>query len=496
MVPYVSVTFALRIRCYFVILLSNERDFQILKMMYFFSRKLLVIVISVVLLGAGIGLSDSNAVQAQVPKVTADAVVGADGKINEDSLKAFVTWATAVSAEITDITAGNALRAAIYDTTGDYRSGDNIYLMYLTDHKGTIIFHPGNRNLESIAALEVTDDEGNEVIKNMLAAGTSEAMRVEYCWNDPNDDSDNAPGATCKPSYAMRYFAPTINTDLVVVGGYYQDLSALVTPLPNIPVPAVTAADVVDDESLKQFVEGAAQWSTELFNHVGFAGVLHWKVEFRKDVKDGGVFKDGLVYLYSMTPDGFVVFHGLDAWREGRIVINNPDIRGDTTFVRRIIQEAQSGGGFVDYYWDNPDDPNDDQEGTLRRAYGTSIMPDGIQGEYILAGAYFPSLTTSVEGTTTEIPTEFTLHGNYPNPFNPSTRIQFDLPERAQVKLQVVDLWGRKVIELPAQAFEAGANRTIELNAGHLASGTYIYRMTATGLESRYDKAGLMTLVK
>ncbi len=466
------------------------------KMMHLVSRKLLVTVISVTLLGTGIGLSESNAVQAQVPKVTAKAVVGADGQINEDSLKAFVTWATAVSAEITDFAAGNALRAAIYDTTGDYRSGDNIYLMYLADNAGTVVFHPGNRDVEGKAALEVTDDEGTEVIKKMLAAGTDEAVRVEYCWNDPNDDSDNAPGATCKPSFAMRYFAPTINIDLVVVGGYYQDLSTLLTPLPNIPLPDVSAADVVDDETLKQFVEGSVLWSAQLFDSLGFAGVLHWRTELRKDVKDGGFFKDGLVYLYSMTPDGYVVFHGLDAWREGRIVTNNPDIRGDTTFVRRIIQEAQSGGGFVDYYWDNPDDPNDDQEGTLRRAYGISFSVDSVPEEFIFAGAYFPSLATSAEGTITELPTEFTLHGNYPNPFNPSTRIQFDLPQRAHVTLRVMDLLGRRVIELPAQAFAAGANQTIELNAGHLASGTYMYRMIATGLESRHEKTGLMTLVK
>ena len=205
--------------------------------MYLVSRKLSVTVISVLFLGVGIGLSDSTALQAQVPKVTADAVIGADGKINEDSLKAFVTWATAVSAEITTIEEGNKLRAAIYDSTGDYRSGDKIFLVYFTDYQGTILFHSGNRAIESIPAENVTDDEGNEVVKMMLAAGTDEPSRVEYCWNDPIDDSDNAPGATCKPSYAMRYFAPTINRELVVVGGYYQDLSALATPLPNIPLP-------------------------------------------------------------------------------------------------------------------------------------------------------------------------------------------------------------------------------------------------------------------
>lgn len=464
--------------------------------MYLVSRKLSVTVISVLFLGAVVGLSDSTALQAQVPKVTADAVVGADGKINEDSLKAFVTWAAAVSAEITTIEEGNMLRTAMYDSTGDYRSGDKIFLVFFADYLGTILFHPENRAVESIPAHEVTDDEGNEVVKMMLAAGADEAVRVEYCWNDPNDDSDNAPGATCKPSYAMRYFSPPINRELVVVGGYYQDLSALATPLPNIPLPDVTAADVVDRETLKQFVEGAAQWSDSLFSALGFSALLHWKIEFRKDVKDGGLFKDGLTLLYSITSDGYVVFHALDPWREGRIVINNPDARGDTTFVRRIIQEAQSGGGYVDYYWDNPDDPDDDQHGTLRTTYAVSMMPDGIQGEYILAGSFFPSLVTSVEGTATEIPTEFALRGNYPNPFNPSTRIQFNLPERAQVTLQVLDLLGRKVIELPVRAFEAGANRTIELNAVNLSSGAYIYRVIAIGSERRFEKTGLMTLVK
>ena len=95
-----------------------------------------------------------------------------------------------------------------------------------------------------------------------------------------------------------------------------------------------------------------------------------------------------------------------------------------------------------------------------------------------------------------EIPTEFALHGNYPNPFNPSTRIAFDLPESAQVTLQVVDMLGRQVMTLPAQQIEAGANRTLELSATNLASGHYLYRIIATGVESQYVKTGRMTLVK
>ena len=70
-----------------------------------------------------------------------------------------------------------------------------------------------------------------------------------------------------------------------------------------------------------------------------------------------------------------------------------------------------------------------------------------------------------------ELPTEFVVQGNYPNPFNPSTQIEIDLPESAQVTVEIIDLLGRKVMTLPAQEMEAGAKRTIEVNAANLASG-------------------------
>ena len=109
---------------------------------------------------------------------------------------------------------------------------------------------------------------------------------------------------------------------------------------------------------------------------------------------------------------------------------------------------------------------------------------------------FLPDVITGVETERAELPTEFALHGNYPNPFNPSTRIQFDLPETAQVRVQIVDMLGREVMSLPAQEFEAGANRSVEINAMNLASGTYLYRMIATGAENRHVKTGRMTLVK
>ncbi len=111
-------------------------------------------------------------------------------------------------------------------------------------------------------------------------------------------------------------------------------------------------------------------------------------------------------------------------------------------------------------------------------------------------GMVIPTVVVTGVEESAELPTEFALHGNYPNPFNPSTQIQFDLPENAQVQIQIVDMLGREVITLPAQEMEAGANRSIELHATSLASGTYLYRLIATGAEQRHVKTGRMTLVK
>ena len=95
-----------------------------------------------------------------------------------------------------------------------------------------------------------------------------------------------------------------------------------------------------------------------------------------------------------------------------------------------------------------------------------------------------------------ETPAAFVLDGNYPNPFNPTTNIQFDLPEASIVSIQVMDLLGREVLSVPAQNFAAGLNQTITINAGNLTSGLYLYRVVAKSQTSTSVKVGSMTLLK
>ncbi|MEL6821810.1 MAG: T9SS type A sorting domain-containing protein, partial [Calditrichota bacterium] len=70
------------------------------------------------------------------------------------------------------------------------------------------------------------------------------------------------------------------------------------------------------------------------------------------------------------------------------------------------------------------------------------------------------------------------LHPNFPNPFNPTTTITFDVAEAAETSLKVYDLTGRAVKTL-VNTFLVPGQYNVELNAANLASGVYLYRLTS-----------------
>jgi hypothetical protein len=96
---------------------------------------------------------------------------------------------------------------------------------------------------------------------------------------------------------------------------------------------------------------------------------------------------------------------------------------------------------------------------------------------------------TSVPGS--ELPSLFALNQNYPNPFNPTTQISYDLPENAEVRLDVFNIQGQRVATLVNTSMNAGSHN-VNFDASNLASGVYIYRLQA-GSQVLTKK---MTLVK
>jgi len=74
----------------------------------------------------------------------------------------------------------------------------------------------------------------------------------------------------------------------------------------------------------------------------------------------------------------------------------------------------------------------------------------------------------------------FKLDGNYPNPFNPSTKISFNLPVSGFTTLKVYDIIGREVNELISSELNAGSH-SVTFNGDNLASGIYYYRLESAG---------------
>jgi hypothetical protein len=79
---------------------------------------------------------------------------------------------------------------------------------------------------------------------------------------------------------------------------------------------------------------------------------------------------------------------------------------------------------------------------------------------------------------TNKVPKVFALHQNFPNPFNPSTKIKYDLPKGSIVRLTIYDITGREV-EVLVNEFIAAGYHEVTFDSQNLASGVYFYKIDA-----------------
>lgn len=99
---------------------------------------------------------------------------------------------------------------------------------------------------------------------------------------------------------------------------------------------------------------------------------------------------------------------------------------------------------------------------------------------HLMHGDFLGQCTNNNEGQykVNQNPEQFKLYANYPNPFNPSTKIMFDLPFEANTKLIIYDAVGREVLRLVDNLLTAGKYE-YEWNASNYASGIYYYKIFA-----------------
>lgn len=96
---------------------------------------------------------------------------------------------------------------------------------------------------------------------------------------------------------------------------------------------------------------------------------------------------------------------------------------------------------------------------------------------FINAGLdYVDQVTPTNVENPTEIPTVYELKQNFPNPFNPATKINFSIPKQGFVTLKIYDVTGRMIAQLVNETKSPGYY-TVDFNGVNLASGVYFYRL-------------------
>ena len=316
----------------------------------------------------------AHPVAGQTPEVTASDVVDAE------TLEAFVEGARAWSETFTDPNDFPSYVGAI-STEGDWKHG-NTYLILMLPN-GTVIVHTDDPTVNGKNLYEAEDARGNKVVQALLAAAGMGGGLVEYYWDDPEQEGDEE---EAKIAYATSYTSGTTATTVVLIGGYFQDPSQAVAATfdPSIIAPPeVTAADVVDRETLQAFVKGAKDSYSSALDQFGVNELLQHQDVFRVE---GGPWRQGSIYFFMFTTEGHVIFHGADRARELRDATHFEDING-IKVTQELIKLARAGGGFLEYHYDDPAVTGDEDIGSPKVGYAELFTFQGR--EYVLGAGFY-----------------------------------------------------------------------------------------------------------
>ncbi len=127
---------------------------------------------------------------------------------------------------------------------------------------------------------------------------------------------------------------------------------------------------------------------------------------------------------------------------------------------------------------------------------GNIVLVDYDTGEIDLNDieqSFAPLLLTEAIGIDDEIdlPGDFALSQNYPNPFNAQTTIRYDLPEQSDVRIEIFNILGARIVTLVEETKPAGSH-TVTWDAKDVSSGVYLYKIRA----GEFTESKLSVLLK
>lgn len=163
---------------------------------------------------------------------------------------------------------------------------------------------------------------------------------------------------------------------------------------------------------------------------------------------------------------------------------------GEDYLIQLSIDGSSSGAVLTTLTDEGSTDENDPAFFPARTAIyvrGSMVPTGGVPGYYLftdnanlLINFIVSPGAPPTAAETAEVPRFFSLHAAYPNPFNPTTTVSFDLEQPAVVELTVYDHLGRVVETLVDGPHLAGPHH-VTWQATNVPSGTYFYRLNAHG---------------
>jgi PKD repeat protein len=143
-----------------------------------------------------------------------------------------------------------------------------------------------------------------------------------------------------------------------------------------------------------------------------------------------------------------------------------------------------SRGGRTSWKWDFGDDSTSTEQNPMHvynvaDTFAVSLAVTGPNGADTLVRENYIIATdpTIISRPSDLLPARFELYNNYPNPFNPSTTIEFVLPQSGFLTLKVYNILGQEVVTL-LEAYKPAGQYSVNFNASQLSSGIYYYTLT------------------
>jgi len=132
---------------------------------------------------------------------------------------------------------------------------------------------------------------------------------------------------------------------------------------------------------------------------------------------------------------------------------------------------------------------------------GYSIIVDKSQNVYVSGSNNNDNVTikytqlVGINPISSKIPDDFNLYSNYPNPFNPSTKIKFSIPEKSYTQLKIFNSLGDEIKTLLNEELKPGVYELYFID-NKLSSGVYFYKLTAVSYKNNFVKTMKMILLK